>query len=117
VKPFLIAAAAAIITVAAADAQYKTPASTQTGPGTIKIEGPGLKTGTTVEEELAKAKRISREDAVKMVKQDKAVYVDVRSLDSYDEGHLPGAISIPLSELNARFKDLPPGKFLITYCA
>jgi len=54
---------------------------------------------------------------MKMVKQKKAVYVDVRSKESFDEGHLPGAISIPLSELPARFKDLPSGKFLITYCA
>jgi rhodanese-related sulfurtransferase len=54
---------------------------------------------------------------MKMVKQKKAVYVDVRSKESYDQGHLPGAISIPLSELESRFKDLPRGKFLITYCA
>src|SRR4029077_5526213 len=109
-----IAVAAAVITTAAADAQYKTPETTQTGPGTVKIDAPGLKQAGTVGDELAKAKRISREDAMKMVKQNKAVYVDVRSKDSYDEGHLPGAVSIPLSELNARFKDLPPGKFLIT---
>jgi 3-mercaptopyruvate sulfurtransferase SseA len=122
VKSFLIATAVAVVTVAAADAQYKTPAqtqapTTQTGPGTVKIDAPGYTPAGSVGDELAKAKRISREDAMKMVKQNKAVYVDVRSKDSYDEGHLPGAVSIPLSELNARLKDLPPGKYLITYCA
>src|SRR5689334_24310657 len=103
-----------------ADAQFKTavpPAATQTGPGTIKIEAPGATTTTPQPDQLATARRISREDAMKMVKQKKAVYVDVRSKESYDEGHLPGAISIPLSELAAHYKDLPSGKFLITYCA
>jgi 3-mercaptopyruvate sulfurtransferase SseA len=116
-KPFLIAAAAAMLTAAVADAQYKTPAQTQTGPGTIKIEAPGATTTAVVGDELATARRISQADAMKMVKEGKAVYIDVRSKDSFDEGHLPGAISIPLSELPNRFKDLPLKKFLITYCA
>ena len=102
---------------ASADAQFKTPAQTQTGPGTIKIEGPGLTTTAAQGDQLETARRISRDDAMKMVKQKKAVYVDVRSKESFDQGHLPGAISIPLSELPGRFKDLPSGKFLITYCA
>jgi 3-mercaptopyruvate sulfurtransferase SseA len=116
-KPFLIATAAAMMIAAGADAQFKTPAQTQTGPGTIKIEAPGATTTAAQGDQLEKARRISREDAMKMVKQKKAVYVDVRSKESFDQGHLPGAISIPLSELPARYKDLPSGKFLITYCA
>ncbi|MDQ6802992.1 MAG: rhodanese-like domain-containing protein [Acidobacteriota bacterium] len=116
-KSFLIATAAAALIVTVADAQFKTPAQTQTGPGTIKITAPGATTTSAGGDDQATARRISRDDAMKMVKQKKAVYVDVRSKESFDEGHLPGAISIPLSELPARFKDLPRGKFLITYCA
>jgi|SRR6266852_1801129 len=119
-KPLLIAAATALLMAGIADAQFKTPAQTQTGPGTIKITPtqPGAATSTAlVADELSKARRISRADAVKMVKQKKAVYVDVRSKESFDQGHLPGAVSLPLSELQNRFKDLPPGKYLITYCA
>ena len=120
-KPFLIATAAAMMIATVADAQFKTaappPAATQTGPGTIKIEAPGATTTTPQPDQLETARRISREDAMKMVKQKKAVYIDVRSKESFDEGHLPGAISIPLSELAAHYKDLPHGKFLITYCA
>jgi hypothetical protein len=116
-KPLLIATAAAMLMAGIADAQFKTPAQTQTGPGTIKIDAPGATTSSTGGDQLAAVRRISRQDAMKMVKQKKAVYVDVRSKESYDQGHLPGAISIPLSELESRFKDLPRGKFLITYCA
>jgi len=112
----LIATAAAMMIAGIADAQFKTPAQTQTGPGTIKIEAPGAVT-TAPTPDISTARRISREDAMKMVKQKKAVYVDVRSKETFDEGHLPGAISIPLSELPARYKNLPSGKFLITYCA
>jgi rhodanese-related sulfurtransferase len=71
----------------------------------------------TADDDLAKARRISREEAMKLVKAGKAVYIDVRSLESYDDGHLPGAKSIPLSQLQSRLKDLPVKKFLITYCA
>jgi rhodanese-related sulfurtransferase len=41
----------------------------------------------------------------------------VRGKDQYDLSHIPGAMNIPLGELPTRWKDLPPGKFLITYCA
>ena len=52
-----------------------------------------------------------------MVAEHKAVFIDVRGKDQYDIGHIPGAISIPLSELPNHWKDLPVHKFLIAYCA
>jgi len=109
-KSFLIAAVAATSIAAVADAQYKT--STQPGSAT-----PPATSTAAVRDELATARRISRDEAMKLVKEKKAVYIDVRSKDSYDSGHLPGAISIPLSQLPQRFKDVPVKKFLITYCA
>ena len=66
---------------------------------------------------LEAARRISREEAIKMVKAKKAVYVDVRGKDAYDQGHIKGAISIPLGEILTRLKELPRKKFIITYCA
>jgi hypothetical protein len=113
----------AALTAAIASAQYKTPPLPPPAPGTtpgavqmapnknIQITAP------SADEELAKARRITRDEAMRLVRQKKAVYIDVRSKDSFDEGHLPGAISIPLSELPRRFKDVPLKKFLITYCA
>jgi 3-mercaptopyruvate sulfurtransferase SseA len=66
---------------------------------------------------LESARRINREEAIKLVKEKKAVYVDVRGKDQYDEGHIKGAISIPLSEVVNRIKEIPPKMFIITYCA
>jgi 3-mercaptopyruvate sulfurtransferase SseA len=89
-------------------------------PGAVQIApNPNVQISTpsAADAELEGARRITRDEAMHLVRQKKAVYVDVRSKDSFDEGHLPGAISIPLSELPKRFKDIPVKKFLITYCA
>jgi 3-mercaptopyruvate sulfurtransferase SseA len=77
----------------------------------------GVQTATAATESLDNAKRIQRDEAIKMVKAGKAVWVDVRPKSDYDIGHIKGAINIPLSELQNRFRDLPTQKYLITYCA
>lgn len=66
---------------------------------------------------LESARRITREEAIKLVKEKKAVYVDVRAKDQYDQGHIKGALSIPLGDLLTRLKEIPPKTFIITYCA
>lgn len=63
------------------------------------------------------ADRITTADAVKLVAAGKAVFVDVRSKQQFDLGHIKGALSIPGSQLIARYRELPPGKKIITYCA
>jgi hypothetical protein len=45
-----------------------------------------------------------------------AVFVDVRSSDVFAQDHIPGAISIPLEELDARMDELDPNAWIITYC-
>ncbi len=87
---------------------------------------PGTKPSTQVttavatpvaEAPLESARRITREEAIKLVKEKKAVFVDVRSKESYDQAHILGAISIPLGDVITRVRELPQGKFIITYCA
>lgn len=63
------------------------------------------------------AKRISMDEAFKLFKEDKAVFVDVRSKEQYDLGHIKGALSIPGSQLIRRFREVPPNKLIVTYCA
>jgi len=45
-----------------------------------------------------------------------AVFLDVRAASSYASGHIPGALSIPLDELEARMGELDPAHWIITYC-
>ena len=112
---------AVALIAAAANAQYKAPqAPPPTQPGTVQVAPNNslqITTSTNADDELSKARRISREEAIKRVKEKKAVWIDVRGKDAYDQSHIPGAISIPLGELANRFTELPPNKLLITYCA
>ena len=113
--------AVAVIAVASAFAAtiavaQKLPPSSPVKPGSpVQITGGAPKSDG--EQEVAAARRITREEAMKLVKEGKAVYVDVRSKQSYDLGHIKGALSIPNSQLVARMREIPPGKMAITYCA
>ncbi len=44
------------------------------------------------------------------------VIVDVRPADEYRAAHLPGAISIPLDELEHRLRELPRDSRIVAYC-
>ena len=66
---------------------------------------------------VAHVKRISEKEAYRLQTNGSAVIVDVRSNTQFQLGHIKGSINIPRSQIVARFKDLPPGKMVITYCA
>lgn len=42
--------------------------------------------------------------------------LDVRPREEFDAAHIPGAISMPLNELEARLGELPPGQDVVAYC-
>jgi len=42
--------------------------------------------------------------------------LDVRPPEEYQAGHLPGAVNIPLSELESRFGKLPKNREIVAYC-
>ena len=115
-------AAAVALTAATASAQYKTPQPVPPStPGAVQVAPNNniqvLTSQTPAEDDLSTAKRISRDEAIKMVKEGKAVWIDVRPEAQFDEGHIPGALNFPLSELPQKLTQLPPRKYLITYCA
>ena len=82
----------------------------------MKPQAGTIRTETKQIDASSSARRIKRDEAMRLVKANKAVFVDVRSKDSYDKGHIKGAISIPGSQLKSRFRELPIGKTIITYC-
>jgi rhodanese-related sulfurtransferase len=41
--------------------------------------------------------------------------LDVRAPEEYEEGHIPGAVLIPLSELPDRLSEIDPQKPVLTY--
>lgn len=60
--------------------------------------------------------RISADEAHIRLMQGEAVIVDVRDRDSYTNMHIPGALSIPLDEIDLRMGELPRDAEIITYC-
>jgi rhodanese-related sulfurtransferase len=59
---------------------------------------------------------IGREDLRERLMRGDVVLVDVRPEQEYDAGHIEGARSIPLEELERRLAELPPDAEVVAYC-
>lgn len=59
---------------------------------------------------------VDREELVVRVLQKSVTVIDVRPVEEYRFGHIPGAISIPLRDLEARLAELPPDQEVVAYC-
>ncbi|MER9949489.1 metalloregulator ArsR/SmtB family transcription factor [Mesorhizobium sp. M0047] len=59
---------------------------------------------------------VSREDLVSRLHDGLVTVLDVRSEDEFALGHLPGALNIPLAELERRLAELPAKREVIAYC-
>ncbi|MFL5264634.1 MAG: rhodanese-like domain-containing protein [Anaeromyxobacteraceae bacterium] len=59
-------------------------------------------------------------DVIKQVKKEPGapdfVLVDTRARDAYAQGHIPGALCVPLAELAALAPKLPKDRELVAYC-
>ena len=44
------------------------------------------------------------------------VLVDARPRDQYLAAHIPGAVSVPLSDIPVYARDLDKGRMIVTYC-
>ncbi len=66
----------------------------------------------------AEVPRVSLEDARAAIESGDAIVVDVRSDAAYAVSHIPGAINIPLGEIesNPTGLNLDKDRWIITYC-
>jgi 3-mercaptopyruvate sulfurtransferase SseA len=60
--------------------------------------------------------RVSVTDARDRWESGDAVIVDVRSPADFEQAHIPGALNIPVAEIETRYTELPRGVEIITYC-
>jgi rhodanese-related sulfurtransferase len=58
----------------------------------------------------------SRASLLEKARQGEVIVIDVRPEVEYHAGHLPFARSMPLSEIERRLAELPPGKEIVAYC-
>jgi len=59
---------------------------------------------------------IGRDELIERMRSGDAVLVDVRPREEYDAGHIEGARSIPLEELEDRLAELPADREVVAYC-
>lgn len=59
---------------------------------------------------------VSRDELRSRLRKGSVLVLDVRPADEYAAGHLPGAISIPVSEIKRRLKEIPKGHDIVACC-
>jgi rhodanese-related sulfurtransferase/predicted transcriptional regulator len=59
---------------------------------------------------------IGREELVERLRRGDVVLVDVRPTQEFEAGHIDGARSIPLKELEDRLAELPGDREVVAYC-
>ena len=59
---------------------------------------------------------VGREELVERLARGDVVLVDVRPAEEFAAGHIDGARSVPLDELERRLTELPPDHEVVAYC-
>jgi rhodanese-related sulfurtransferase/biotin operon repressor len=59
---------------------------------------------------------IDREELRERLVRGDAILIDVRPQEEYEAGHIEGARSIPIEELDKRLAELPPDREIVAYC-
>jgi rhodanese-related sulfurtransferase len=72
--------------------------------------------GLTASTEEVDVDEVDRDKLLHRVRDGHAVVLDVRPIEEYACGHIPGAISIPVDELSHRLAELPAGRTIVAYC-
>ena len=95
------------------------PQTKPTSAPTIQVISTQSKQGqTNLQLTEADVPRVTPKDAKLAFDEGKAVIVDVRGAQYYAEGHVAGAISIPLEQIETNNKNvsLKKDQWIITYC-
>jgi len=72
-----------------------------------------VQTYLTVKDDL---EPVPRRALLERVREGLVTVLDVRPPEEYAAGHLPGAINIPMSELEQRLDELDPEQDVVAYC-
>jgi len=59
---------------------------------------------------------VSRKELLERLRGGTATVLDVRPEDEFRQGHVPGALNIPLSQLERRLAELPVDREVVAYC-
>ena len=59
---------------------------------------------------------VPAKELLERAKKGLVVVLDVRPTEEFDAGHLPGAVNIPIHQLEKRLRELPKRKEVVAYC-
>jgi rhodanese-related sulfurtransferase/DNA-binding transcriptional ArsR family regulator len=59
---------------------------------------------------------VEMRDLLQRVRSNEVIVLDARPVSEYEAGHIGGAISMPVDELQSRLRSLPPDKEYVAYC-
>ena len=59
---------------------------------------------------------VGMDELLERIRMDDVVVLDVRPEDEYLAGHIPGALSVPVKEVERHLGELPPHKEVVAYC-
>ena len=59
---------------------------------------------------------VDRKALLKLMREEAVTVLDVRPVEEYNAGHIPGALSIPLKELALHLSELPHDQEIVAYC-
>jgi len=59
---------------------------------------------------------IDRDELVRRIKAGTVVLIDVRPSEEFDQGHIAGAVSVPLDEIKTWAREAPRRKEVVAYC-
>ena len=59
---------------------------------------------------------VDRADLLKRVREGAVIVLDVRPVQEYRAGHIPGALSVPLARLKELLSELSKGQEIVAYC-
>jgi rhodanese-related sulfurtransferase/DNA-binding transcriptional ArsR family regulator len=62
------------------------------------------------------AEPVPLDELLKRARSKQVVILDTRPVGEYISGHIPGALSVPIDDLQRRLKELTKGKEYVAYC-
>jgi rhodanese-related sulfurtransferase len=66
----------------------------------------------------ARVKEVTPDEALGIKERDGAIFLDVREPNEWNLFHIPGAVHVPLGEVEHRVADtVPAGRPVVIYCA
>jgi rhodanese-related sulfurtransferase len=67
-------------------------------------------------DDAGEAEDVPREELLRRARSGEVVVLDVRPRHEYASGHIPGAVSVPVEELEQRLAELPADARVVAYC-